>query len=80
MSVRAKVTVTEHRTHGWQKGGPTSTTVVLTPVYDTSIAEAQRFCKATPSGRMEMQVDNPAALAQLVIGQTFYVDFTPVDA
>lgn len=74
MSVRAKFAVTEIRTHYWH---PTGRTVVFEPRYDTSIPEDQRFAQATPSGRFEMFVDNPAALAQLPIGQQFYIDITP---
>lgn len=44
------------------------------------IAEDVGFQKATPSGMAEFQVDNPAAAQQLVIGQTYYFDITPVPA
>lgn len=47
--------------------------------YDSSIPEDQSFCKATPSGHCEMMIDNPAALAQLEIGKSYYVDFTPAE-
>lgn len=74
MSVRAKFTVTEIRQrHQW--GGRT---IILQPVYDTSIPEDQRFYDATPSGSMEMMVNNPAAIERLALGASFYVDFTPV--
>jgi len=53
--------------------------VILEARYDETIPEDQRFQKATPSGRIEMQIDNPAAVAQLVPGKQFYVDFTLVD-
>lgn len=75
--VRAKFTVSrvEHVSYS-----PTYSQdkVVLTPQYDPDQPEDQRFCKATPCGEMWMQVDNPAALAELIPGRTFYVDFTPV--
>jgi phosphoglucomutase len=39
--------------------------------------EEQAFHKATPSGKITMQVDNPAALAELMkLGKKFYVTFT----
>jgi hypothetical protein len=47
-------------------------------VYDQKIAEDLSFQKATPSGFAEFQIDNPKAAEQLVIGQHYYVDFTPV--
>lgn len=74
MSVRAKFTVQEHRTTQWG-----ATTVVLRPQYDTSIPEDQRYSKATPTGEMSMQIDNPPALAQFELGKTFYVDFTQAE-
>ena len=40
--------------------------------------EDQRFSKATPSGSLRMQVDNPAALEQFEPGKAYYLDFTPV--
>lgn len=42
------------------------------------IAEDASFQKATPSGHAEFQIDNPKAADQLVIGKSYYVDFTPV--
>jgi hypothetical protein len=54
-------------------------TVVLTPQYDTSIEEDKRFAKASPSGRLEITIDNPPAAAELaVLGKDFYIDFTEV--
>jgi hypothetical protein len=48
-------------------------------IYDNSVPEDQRFQKATPSGFIEMQIDNESALAQLHPGKSYYVDFTPVE-
>jgi hypothetical protein len=71
--VRAKFTVTEIRQHRH----PTARTVVLQAEYDATIEEDRRFAQATPTGRLEMFVDNPAALAQLPIGSVHYLDFSP---
>ena len=38
------------------------------------------FAKATPTGCAEFQIDNPVAVEQLVIGQTYYFDISPVPA
>ncbi len=46
--------------------------------YDPAVAEDVSFCKATPNGFAEFQIDNPKATEQLIIGQAYYVDFTPV--
>lgn len=47
--------------------------------YDETLAKEDRaFQKATPSGSAEYVIDNPKATEQLVIGECYYVDFTPV--
>jgi hypothetical protein len=74
MNVRAKMMVTEVARNNW--GGRK---VTLMPQYDQSIPEDQRFQKATPSGHIEMQIDNPpvAEFFEANLGKAFYVDFTP---
>ena len=53
--------------------------VELSCVYGGSTnAEDNTFSKATPSGGMTLQIDNPQVRGQLKPGQTFYVDLTPV--
>jgi hypothetical protein len=59
--------------------GEDKSTVVLEPRYDETLPEDQRFCDATPWGRFEMFVNNPAALEQLQIGRKFYLDLIPVE-
>lgn len=76
MSVRAKFTVQSHKKWAGPYG---STEVVLSPQYDTSIPEDQRFAKATPQGSISLTIDNPAAVDQLTLGKAFYVDFTPTE-
>lgn len=51
-------------------------TVVLTAQYDPNQEEDKAYSKATPSGRIEMQVDNPPAREFFKAGKTYYVDFT----
>ena len=70
MAVRARFTVSAITDRGWSKE------VELTTIYDQSIPEDQRFHKATPSGKITMQIDNPAALDQFKLGTSFYADFT----
>lgn len=74
--VRGKFMVTEVTEMHWSKD---ARKVVMTPQYDNSIEEDRRYAKATPTGRIEIQIDNPAALAALPIGKQFYVDFTPAE-
>lgn len=48
--------------------------------YDSKLIEEDKsFQKATPCGMAEFQIDNPTAAAQLVIGETYYFDITPVN-
>lgn len=74
--VRAKFMVTEVRQHHWNSN---ARTIVLTPQYDQSIPEDQRFNDATPTGHFEMLVNNPKAIEALPIGKQFYIDITPVE-
>lgn len=75
MSVRGKfrvVSITDN--------GPNAAKGVrLQTQYDQSIPEDQRFQKATPFGDLNMNIDNPAALAQLEVGKSFYLDLVPVE-
>jgi len=77
-TVRAKFKVQElvSRNCG---NGYVEKTIVLTPQYDQALAEDVSFCKATPTGRIEMRIDNPTAIDLLPVGKLFYVDFTPVE-
>lgn len=72
--VRCKFMLVEVRSHHWTSNAKT---LVFSPQYDTSVPEDQRFAKATPSGRFEMQVDNPLALEQFELGKNYYFDATP---
>lgn len=71
--VRAKFQVTKVA-----KTGYGTVEVTLSPQYDTSIEEDKRFAKATPSGTIQLYIDNPPASDYLVLGSFFYVDFTEV--
>jgi len=74
MSVRAKMQLQEVTSVQWSAG---TKILKFQTSYDPTIPEDQRFTKATPSGQITMQVDNPAALEQLKLGEFYYVDFTP---
>jgi hypothetical protein len=45
--------------------------------YDMSVPEDQRYAKASPSGELRIQVDNPAV--EFVPGRSYYLDFTEVE-
>lgn len=76
MSVRAKFFVQQIVTHkAWNSPGLMGT-VRLHPVTSGS-DENKLFYEATPSGQIELGTINQEALKQFVIGDEFYVDFTP---
>lgn len=77
MHTRAKFQCLSVTDHGWNK------TIKLGVVYSRKDGEENKdFTKATPSGTIEMQIDNLAAAVQFVPQQYYYVDFSPapVDA
>lgn len=41
--------------------------------------ENRNFHKYTPSGTLEMTVDNPTALEYFELGKAYYLDFTKAD-
>jgi hypothetical protein len=73
MTIRCKMTLENvfANTYGGAKA-------IFRCVYDQRLAEDVSFSKATPQGMAEYVIDNPKAAEQLVIGQAYYVDFTPV--
>lgn len=72
MRTRAKFQCNWVQDHG-QGGKRVQLGVVYCKVEGT---ENRDFTKATPSGHIEMQIDNPAAAVQFVPGKQYYVDFT----
>lgn len=79
MTVRAKLRLTKVTDSKWGPSYPAVRTLRFEAQYDSSIPEDQRFQQATPSGHCELQIDNPAALAQFEHGKAYYVDFSPAD-
>jgi hypothetical protein len=71
--MRAKFYV-ESTTH-YKSGG---ITVRLNPVLSNT-EENKSFWEATPSGHMELQINNPSAIRFFDIGAEYYVDFIPSD-
>ena len=77
VKIRCKFKVT-----GVEDNGSTeshnSKKVTLTTHYDPTLPEDQRFTRWTPTGTINVVIDNAAALEQLTPGKDFYVDLTPV--
>lgn len=48
----------------------------FTAVCNDGTPENQRFHRYTPSGSLEMTVDNPAASEFFVLGEAYYLDFS----
>jgi hypothetical protein len=71
---RAKFTCQSETRPAWN---PESRTYKFSAVYDPDIAEDQRYAKATPTGSLEITVDNPNVVFEL--GKAYYLDFTPVE-
>lgn len=78
MSVRAKFQVTNVvQNTGWNNGPHETSTVVLSAVSNET---NKTWSKWTPSGKLEMQINNPEALKQFEIGKFFFLDFTEAPA
>ena len=69
--VRAKMSVNEIVVTSWSEA------VKLSPVCGgTNSAEDNSFSKATPGGKLELTVDNPAVKGFFKPGRKYYVDIT----
>ena len=74
--VRAKFRLDEITNYSW---GPGSKRFKFTAVYDDGIEENKRYSKATPSGTLEIQIDNPPAAEFFELGKSYYLDFTEAE-
>lgn len=55
-------------------------TVILKPVTaDDENPENRAFWEASPNGKIEMSINNPAGAEVFELGKSYYVDFTPAD-
>jgi len=54
--------------------------VVFETRYDNTVTEDQAFTKYTPSGRLDVIIDNPAVTSALAVGDFVYVDITKIGA
>jgi hypothetical protein len=80
MNVRAKFFVNEIK-HCGTPGSDPYATIVMTPVFGTygDGSDNETWSKATPSGKLEMAVTNPAAIDAFEIGKAYLIEFTPAD-
>jgi hypothetical protein len=70
MNMRAKFYVASVKLY---PGGPR--TVNMNAVHDGS-PENNQFAQASPSGSLEMHINNPAAVDFLKPGKSYYLDFS----
>ncbi len=79
MRVRAKMVVVEkaNRVNVWAPGQGPTCHVTLSPAQGD---ENKTWAKYTPAGSITLQIDNPAAYDAFVLGQSYFVDFTPAPA
>lgn len=52
--------------------------VVFETRYDNTVAEDQAFTKYTPSGRLDVIIDNPVVTDRFRVGDYVYVDITKI--
>ncbi len=78
-TTRAKFRCTMENTKVWSRADASAPSRVYEfyAAYDDGTPENERFAKTTPSGKIEITVDNPAVV--LEPGKDYYVDFTPVE-
>jgi hypothetical protein len=81
MAVKARMRVVARAEKNWGAGKKLDAVEVkLQAVYsDDKGTPNYSFSQATPSGEVSLMITNPTAFGQFAIGQTFDVDFTPVD-
>ena len=78
MPVRAKFQCSEiAKRASWGNGPHETDQVTLVAV---SNDQNKTWSKWTPSGKIEMQINNPDALNQFSIGSFYFVDFTEAPA
>jgi hypothetical protein len=81
-TVRAKFKVTSIE---YYESPAQSARVKMAPVYSSKNAkgeyvqneENKSFWQATPTGELWMHINNPSAVAAFVVGNEYYLDFTP---
>lgn len=81
MAVKARMRVTGRGEKNWTEGKKVDAVEVkLQAVYSNDPESPNySYSKATPSGEVTLMITNPGAFEQFAIGQTFDIDFIPVD-
>lgn len=79
MTARCKFQIT-NILPAYPSSDPTSEAkrMVFETRYDNAIEEDRALTKLTPSGRLDVIVDNPAVTSQFAVGDVVYVDITKI--
>lgn len=77
-TVRAKFMCTTENSKRYSTNGDPTRVYEFMAIYDMQSPEDQRYAKATPTGNMSINVDNPAVSFEP--GKAYYLDITPADA
>lgn len=75
VSVRCKFRATSETRSAYGPDG--ARTYKFQAVYDPDLPEDQRFAAATPTGTLEILVDNPGV--EFLLGKQYYLDLTLAD-
>lgn len=75
ITTRAKFQCVSETRHSYGQEG--ARTYKFQAINDPEAPENERFCKYTPSGSLEICVDNPNV--QFELGRFYYLDFTPAE-
>jgi hypothetical protein len=63
----------------YEKSGIPIREITMSAVCNINSEENRSFAEATPSGEIKFQLNNPACAEEFKVGQTYYVDFIPVE-
>lgn len=81
MTTRALFTVNDVLDRKDAAGNQTAQIVKMNPSYISNPDNPNHaFWKATPTGSLEMTIGNPDAFGFFVPGQSYWLDFTPMES
>ena len=76
-TTRAKFKVESITQESYGTDGLRGTTIKMQPVYsDKPDSENKSFWEATPTGSIELSIDNVNATKLFKVGKSYYVDFS----
>lgn len=78
MNVKARFRCTEIKNLLTSSPTDVLATITMIPVYGDGKGN-ESWSKYTPSGKLEMNVTNPAAIAGFELGKTYELTFAPVE-